>query len=188
MQDVGDAPRMGGLLLRGAAAPGEEAIECTGLWVGYGVFDALYTPIAEDAPIGRYGRGYLDKKRWTEQEDQDWQARFSGHRDEWGAQIMTVRLFKVIWQGQELSRESIVRVLQKVLEPFGTVQGNPAVYSKMFESRRVRPDEREKVLGTGGGIYLPVLMRNLANSDESQKKAQWLEMWSGVEPEGPEEL
>ena len=66
MQDVGDARRMGGPLLRGAAAPREEATERTGLGVGYGVFDALYTPIAEDALMGRYGRGYSDKKRWIE--------------------------------------------------------------------------------------------------------------------------
>ena len=51
LQDAGDARRMSGLLLRGAAAPGEEADERTGLGVGYGVFDALYTPIAEDAPM-----------------------------------------------------------------------------------------------------------------------------------------
>ena len=46
------------------------------------------------------------------------------------------------------------------------------MYSEMFESRGVRPNEGEKVLGSGGGVYVPVLMRNLANSDENQKKAQ----------------
>ena len=35
---------------------------------------------------------------------------------------------------------------------------------------------------------MPVVMRNLANSDENQKKAQWLEMWGGAEPMGSEEL
>ena len=136
----------------------------------------------------RFGRGYSDKKRWTEEEAQDWQRRFSGLRDEWLAANVTVRLFKVVWQGQELSREAIVTVLQQVLEPVGIVQGNLAVYSEVFESRGVRPNGGEKVLGSGGGMYVPVLMNNLANNDESQKEAEWLEMWGGVKPEGSGEL
>ena len=55
----------------------------------------------------------------------------------------TVRLFKVAWQGQELSREAIVSVLQQVPEPVGVVQGNLAVYSEVFESRGVRPNAGE---------------------------------------------
>ena len=64
-QDAGDARRTSGTVLKGAAAPGSEVGERTGLGVGYGVFDALYTPSAEDAPMVRFGRGYSDKKRWT---------------------------------------------------------------------------------------------------------------------------
>ena len=37
---------------------------------------------------------------------------------------MTVRLFKVGWQGRALSGEAIVSVLQQVMEPIDTVQGN----------------------------------------------------------------
>ena len=51
---------------------------------------------------------------------------------------MTVRLFKVNWQGQELCRDSVVRVLQQVLEPVGDVQGKLAVYGEMYDSRGVR--------------------------------------------------
>ena len=103
LQDAGDARRTSGAVLKGAAAPGSEIGERTGLGVGYGVFDARYTPAAEDAPFERYGKGYSDRKRWTEQEAQDWQRTFSGLRDEWIALHKTVRLFKVAWQGQELS-------------------------------------------------------------------------------------
>ena len=88
-----------------------------------------------------------------------------------------VRLFKVVWQGQEMSRDAVVRVLQQVLEPIGEVQGELAVYAEMYDSKGVRANEDEEVLGTGGGMYVPVVVRDLANSDESQKKAQWLEMW-----------
>ena len=58
----------------------------------------------------------------------------------------------------------------------------------MFDCKGVRANEDEEVLGHGGGMYVPVVMRNLANNDEHQKRAQWLEMWGGAEPEGSEEL
>ena len=35
----------------------------------------------------------------------------------------TVRLFKAVWQGQELSREAVVKVLGQVLEPVGVGSG-----------------------------------------------------------------
>ena len=66
------------------------------------------------------------------------------------------------------------------------VQGDLAVFAEMFESRGVRANGGEKVLGTGGGMYVPLLMKDLNRSDE--EKAQWLEMWGGVEPVGSEEL
>ena len=146
-QDVYDARRTSGTVLKGAAAPGSEVGERTGLGVGYGVFDARYTPAAGEAPLERFGRGYSDKKRWTEEEAQDWQRLFSGLRDEWMAMHKTVRLFKVVWQGQELSRDAIVSVLQQVLEPVGVVQGNLAVYSEVFESRGVRPNGARRCWG-----------------------------------------
>ena len=124
LQAAGEERRAERLLLRAGAAPGEGAVERTGLGAGYGVFDAVYTPPAEEVPMVRYGRNYSDRTRWTEEAVQDWQARFSTLKDEWGCQNVTVRLFKASWQGQELSRESIVRVMQQVLEPIGEVQDN----------------------------------------------------------------
>ena len=44
-----------------------------------------------------------------------------------------LRLFKVNWQGQELSRDSDTRVLQQVLEPVDEVQGKLVVYSDMYD-------------------------------------------------------
>ena len=74
---------------------------------------------------------------------------------------MTVRLFKVGWQGRELSREAIVRVLQQVMEPIGAVQGNLGVYSELFNIRCARTNGGEEVVGHGGGIYVPVVMWDL---------------------------
>ena len=184
MQDAGDERRMRRLLLGRIGAPAEGAEERTGLGTGYGVFDALYMPLAGDPRMVRYGRNYSDKGRWTEEVAQDWESRYSALKDQWGCQNVTVRLFKVNWQGQEMSRDAVVRVLQQVLEPIGDVQGELAVYAEMYDSKGVRANEDEQVLGTGGGVYLPVVMRNLANNVESQKKTQWLETWGGVKPVG----
>lgn len=74
------------------------------------------------------------------------QARLAALTVEWAALNVTVRLFKASWQGQELSRDSIVRVLQQVLEPIGEVQGNLAVYSEMFDNRGVRANANEEFI------------------------------------------
>ena len=84
--------------------------------------DAAYEPSAGDAPFVRFGRGYSDKKRWSEKEAQTFQAALTERSDGWKAMNKTVRLFKAVWQGQELSREAVVKVLGKVLEPVGVVQ------------------------------------------------------------------
>ena len=76
LQDAGDARRMSGQVLTATAAPGEGAVVRTGLGVGHGVFDAVYVPPAEEAPLVRFGRGYSDKERWSEKEAQDFQTEF----------------------------------------------------------------------------------------------------------------
>ena len=112
-------------------------------------------------PMARYGWTYADSSRWTDEVAQDWQARLVALTKEWAAMIVTVRLLKASWQGHELSRDSIVRVLQQMLEPIGEVQGNLAVHSEMFDNREVRANEGEEVVGSGGGMYVPIVMRNL---------------------------
>ena len=79
----------------------------------------------------------------------------SGLRDRWAAMNVTVRQFKVGWQGQELSRDAVVSVLQQVLGPIGEVQGNMAVYSEVFGSKGVRANKDEEVVGFGGGMHVP---------------------------------
>ena len=81
-----------------------------------------------------------------------------------------------------------MRVLQQVLEPIGEVQGNLAVYSEMFDNRGVRANEGEEVVGSGGGMYVPVVMRNLDSECNQEQKAQWVKLWDGAEPEGSKEL
>ena len=76
LQDAGDERRMRRLLLSRIGAPAEGAEERTGLGAGYGVFDALYTPLAEDPQMVRWGRNYSDKARWTEEVAQDWESRY----------------------------------------------------------------------------------------------------------------
>ena len=97
LKAAGDEQRAERLLRRGGAAPGEGVVERTGLGIGYGVFDAVYEPPAEEMPMARYGRNYAESSRWTDEVAQDWQARMSGLRDEWGCQKVTVRLFKASW-------------------------------------------------------------------------------------------
>ena len=187
----GDARRAARSLRSGGAAPEEGEGERTGLEVGYGVFDAVYKTPADESPAVRYGRNYADKSRWTAEVAQDWEARLSGHRDEWAANNVTVRLFKVGWQGQELSRDALAKVLQQVLEPIGVVQGNLAVYSEMFDNtvnRGVQANEEEEVVGFGGGMYVPIVMKDLDYGCSQEKKAQMMELWGGAEPEMSEEL
>ena len=59
-----------------------------------------------------------------------------------------------------------------MLEPVGEVQDKLVVFAEMYDSRGVRANEDAEVLGTGGGMYVPVVMSDLANSGKSQKKAQ----------------
>ena len=49
-----------------------------------------------------------------------------------------------------------------MLEPIGAVAGNMGVYSELFDNRGVRANGGEEVLGYGGGIYVPVVMRDLS--------------------------
>ena len=43
---------------------------------------------------------------------QHWEELLEGLRTQWAGSGVTVRLFKVGWQGRELSREAIVSVLE----------------------------------------------------------------------------
>ena len=116
-------------LHRSGAATGEDREERTGLGTGCGMFDVMYTPAEGDLPLVRYGRSYASESDWTPAVAQDWEERLTELRNKWVGNGMTVRLFKVGWQGRDLSREVIVRVLQQGLESIGGIQGNLAVYS-----------------------------------------------------------
>ena len=150
----------------------------------------MYTPPVDEPPLVEHGRNYADKSRWTLEVAQDWEARVSALRQEWAAMNVTMRLFKVGWQGQELSRDAMVRVLQQVLGPIGEVQGNIAVYSEMFNNRDVQANEDEEVLGFGSGMYVPIHvgMKDLYYGCNQEQQAQWLKMWDGAERDMLEEL
>ena len=44
------------------------------------------------------------------------------------------------------------------------------------------------MLGHGGGIYVPVVMRDLSIVCNPEQEAKWLSLWGGVKPEVSEEL
>ena len=81
-----------------------------------------------------------------------------------------------------------MKVPQQVLEPIGEVQGNIAVYSEMFDNRGVQANEDEEVVGFGGGMYVPIVMKDLDYGCNQEKKAQMMELWGGAEPEMSEGL
>ena len=150
--------------------------------MGTGVFDATYTPDENALPLTRHGRAYAKESDWTPALAQDWEERSEGLRAEWAGGSVTARLFKVGWQGRELSREAIGCVLQQVLEPIGAVAGNMGVYSELFDNRGVRANGGEEVLGYGGGIYVPVVMRDLGIVCSPEQEARYLSLWGGVKP------
>ena len=123
---------------------------------------------------------YANESDWTPVVAQDWEERAEGLRAEWAGSGVTVRLFKVGWQGRELSREAIVSVLQQVLEPIGAVAGNIGVYSELFDNRGVRANGGKEVLGYGGDIYVPVVMRDLSIVCSPEQEARYLSLWGGA--------
>ena len=154
--------------------------------VGYGKFDARYIrPEGEDL-FARYGRSYKESNDWSPVAAQYWEDELVLLRDEhWGLN-QTLRLFKVAWQGNELSREAIVRVLQQVMVPVGEVRGDMAIRSDLFDSKGVRANAGEEVLGYGGGFYVPILMRHL-NLRDGAEAAEHQKLWGGEEPGYSEE-
>ena len=153
---------------------------------GYGVFDARYTRAEGEDLFARYGRKYKESNEWSPVAAQYWEDELAQLRLENKAEGRTLRLFKVAWQGNELSREAIVRVLQQVLIPIGEVQGTMGVRSDLFDSKGVRANAGEEVLGYGGGFYVPILMRHL-NLRASAVAAEHQELWGGEQPGYSEE-
>ena len=86
----------------------------------------------------------------------------------------------------------MARVLQQVLQPIGEghMHGNMAVYSEMFDNRGVQANEDEEVLGFDGGMYVPIVMKDLDCGCSHEKEAQLLKQWGGadLEPKMSEEL
>ena len=61
------------------------------------------------------------------------------------------------------------------------------VYSELFDNRGVRANGGEEVLGHGGGIYVPVVMRDLSIVCSPEQEAKRLSLWGGVKPGVSEE-
>ena len=153
-----------------------------GQGIGCGVFDAMYTPAEGDLPFSRYGRKYKSSNEWSAVAEQQYEKMLADLVV--GAAALglgqTVRLFKVAWQGNELSRDAIVQVLQQVMAPAGEVQGTLGVLSELFDNGGVRANGGEAVLGRGGGIYVPMIMKHL--NVVGEKDAEHLKLWGGVRP------
>ena len=87
--------------------------------VGCGVFDLRY--VGDGAPIKRWGKNYLNRDEWTPEAQDLWEEELQKKASAARSKSECVRLFKVVWQGQELSRQDIVKVMAEVLEPVGEV-------------------------------------------------------------------
>ena len=166
--------------VRSDAAAGANSQGRTGPGIGCGVFDAVYTPDEGEQPFTRYGRKYKGSNEGSAVAEQQYEKMLADVRRERLGLGQTVRLFKVAWQGNELSREAVVRVLQQVMGPAGEVQGNLGVLSDLFHNKGVRAAGGEEVLGYGGGFYVPMVMKHLNIAGE--KDAEHLKLWGGVQP------
>ena len=60
-------------------------------------------------------------------------------------------------------------------------------YSELFDNTGVRANGGEGVLGYGGGIYVPVVMRYLSIVCSPEQEARYLSLWGGVKPAVSEE-
>jgi hypothetical protein len=92
--------------------------------VGCGLFDSDLT--GTDLRADRWGRNYRDvdpqgQKRWTFETENTWEQNLASSRKAAQEQGDTYRLFNARWQGQELSKDSVVKALAKTLEPIGDV-------------------------------------------------------------------
>ena len=185
---AGDAAQPAAAVPGGGAGPeGAGGQTRTGLGVGSGVFDVTYTPEENAMPLTRFGGTYAKESDWSPRVAQHWEEMLAKLRADWAGNGVTVRLFKVAWQGRELSREAIVGVLEQVLKPIGEVVGDLAVCSELFDNKGVRANGGEEVLGYGGGIYVPVVMRDLSIPHSPEQEAGYLSLWGGVKPGVSEE-
>ena len=99
----------------------------------------------------------------------------------------TYRLFKARWQGQELSRDTVVKALARTLEPIGDVDVDAALHSEMFDSMGLAPNKQEEMEGAGGGCYVPITMRDITGDWTPAQQASIKELWGGAMPMGSED-
>ena len=98
----------------------------------------MYSAALGDLPLMGYGKGYASEPDWAVAVAQDWGERLTEPRGQWFGTGTALQLSKAGLQGRGLSRETIVRVLQQVLEPIGGVQGNLVAYPEIFGNKGVR--------------------------------------------------
>ena len=90
------------------------------------------------------------QKRWTSETENHWEQELADSRKAAQKEGGTYRRFKARWQGQELSRDTVVKALARTLEPIGDVDVNAALHSKMFDCMGLAPDRKEEMEGVGG--------------------------------------
>ena len=127
------------------------------------------------------------QKRWTLDTENMWEQDLANSRKAAQEQGGTYRLFKARWQGQELSRDSVVKALAKTLEPIGDVDVEAALHSEMFDSMGLAPNKQEEMEGAGGGCYVPIRMRDITGDWTPEQEAAIKELWGGAMPMGSED-
>ena len=162
----------------------------TGPGVGCGLFDSDLT--GTDLRADRWGRNYRDvdpqgQKRWTLDIENMWEQDLANSRKAAQEQGGTYRLFKARWQGQELSRDSVVKALAKTLVPIGDVDVQAALKSEMFDSMGLASNKQEEMEGAGGGCYVPIRMRDITRDWTPEQETAIKELWGGALPVGSED-
>jgi len=165
-------------------------VQRTGPGVGCGLFDSDLT--GTDLQADRWGRNYRDvdpqgQKRWTTATENKWEQNLAGSRKAAQEQGGTYRLFKARWQGQELSRDKVVKALAKTLEPIGDVDVEAALNSEMFDCMGLAPNRKEEMEGAGGGCYVPIRMRDITGDWTPEQETAIKELWGGAMPMGSED-
>lgn len=158
---------------------GEKPIR-TGPGVGCGEFEVRYE--GDGAPMKHWGRNYLNRDEWTPEAQDLWEEGLQKKVSAARSKSECIRLFKVVWQGQELSRQDIVKVMAEVLEPVGEVD-SLSEWAEAFDCSGVEPNEQEKMEGAGGGTYMAVKMKDINKEWTEQELARW----NGTVPVGCEE-
>ena len=119
------------------------------------------------------------QKRWTPQTEKLWEQNLAGSKKVAQEEGGTYRPFKARWQGQELSRDTVVKELARTLEPIGDVDLDTTVHSEMLDCGGLAPNRQESTEGAGGGCYVAIRMRDITTDWSAVQETEIKQPWGG---------